>query len=705
MAKNHNIENELNKLIIDAIIQQLPSIILPRHTTYNNVRRAIRDFMRSHPEIFWFSHQYIFDETSSKLHLKYNFTVQKREFYTKQIDNAVRYLFQPEHLANLSDIEKVAYVYKWIAQNTTYNEYSSFNQSIYSVLINRNSVCTGYAKTAQYLLGLIGVESQLIFGKFNLDASLNGRHAWNIVKIDNEWYHVDFSFADPSLKYLLNSDELPIEYDGLLWNFFCKPTEYIIKNRSIENVEVYPLCSKNINRLFKVTLPRIQNNLVVCKSASGSTSIVYLNPSDKDSVIKVARYNSELIDNEALMLQRLKNCDHVVKLKARSVGVLVLEQLTPWGELLNSHYYKLNGKQLIDILIQLAKGLIECKINGITYSDIHYNNVLVSNDGTYKWCDFGFAFPSTSDCSLPPQIFGRDDIAFGSRWFMAPETYSGKLFTESSAIYSLAMLAYFVMNDMRPPFWSVDISKQEALRKIHSSSTIPVPVNASKYGMLPHFICDILNADVPQRIQTFKAFITLLRKVDVAYPTRHKTNPKVVNNAKIDSDIFASTASRPDIIGGSASYEIDSFAKTCAFGDDNTETYSPSRVKTEHYNNPVAKLDAAVEQKTQEINACIYAPAEVRLKQSFIIRVYMYLPNEQEEVDSKIRHIDPGAVKKEYQPLEMPIKAGDKITVQLSLPNGVECKKTTKSVISPIVRLWQNYSTATLKTSMDALAF
>lgn len=511
MASNLNIDKSLQVVVGRAILQQESHVVLNGGITLNDVRTAIRVFMRRHPELFWFSHQYYFEESTATLYFKYNFTPKKKDFFANEIDNAVRYLLRPEKLINLSDIEVVAYIYKWIVNNTTYNEYSSFNQTIYSVLINRNSVCTGYAKTAQYLLSLVGIESELVFGKFHADKSDDGRHGWNIVKIDGDWYHVDFCLADPSLKYLLSRDEVPIEFDGLLWNYFCKPTEYILKNRSIEFLESYPDCNKEISKCFKVSLTKPLKQLAVCKSDSGSSAKVYLNSYNKSQVIKVARHDSSLIDNESRILNPLQGCKHVIQLIERNSYGLVLEQLIPWSELLNSHYYHIDEAQLKNILIQLSEGLIECRDKNITYSDIHYNNVFVTKDGTYKWGDFGIAFPSSSDETMPKSMIGNDGIALGSHWFMAPETYHDGIFTESSALYSLAMLAYFVMNDMRPPFLLNNISEQKALLERLSGSIIQLPVSASLFGSLAQLVCDVLNAEITTRPNTFEAFVSFLK--------------------------------------------------------------------------------------------------------------------------------------------------------------------------------------------------
>lgn len=241
--------------ITGAILKQSEKASLPRGMRVEDVRPIIRTFMREHPEIFWFSHQYSVNQKTSEVYFRYDFIPDKKAFFSNEISKVVDRIFQWVKLTGMSELEKVAYVYKWIVANTTYNPNSSYNQTIFSVLVNRNSACTGYAKTAQYLLGKIGIESKLIFGKFNNDESDYGRHCWNIVKIDEDWYHVDFCLADPVLNHLLSPDEKPMEDDGVLWNYFCRSSDLLLKNRSIEEFEKYPSCTKNIDGPVTVCFP------------------------------------------------------------------------------------------------------------------------------------------------------------------------------------------------------------------------------------------------------------------------------------------------------------------------------------------------------------------------------------------------------------------------------------------------------------------
>ena len=83
-----------------------------------------------------------------------------------------------------------------------YNTNSAYNQNIDSVFVRRNSVCTGYAKAAQYLFKLLGIESCLVFGRLNNDNE-GGRHCCNIVNIEGRYYHLDICLGDLSLEDVL----------------------------------------------------------------------------------------------------------------------------------------------------------------------------------------------------------------------------------------------------------------------------------------------------------------------------------------------------------------------------------------------------------------------------------------------------------------------------------------------------------------------
>lgn len=709
-----------NKNIIESAIREFtPCLVLTDNSTFDDVKNIIRVFMRKHPEIFWFSHQYLYDEKTGILKFKYNFTKEKANFFRDEIEKVVKEDFQIDHVKTLTELERVVYIYKWIANRTTYNEYSSFNQTIYSMLINRNSVCTGYAKTAQYLLGLVGIESQLVFGKFHSDKSEHGRHGWNVVKINGKWYHVDFCLADPTLSYLLNSEDAPIERDFLLWNYFGVTSDMILQNRSIECIETIPLCEDSLTDIPNVEVLKPQRQLICCKSDSGTSAKIYLDSFDKNKVIKVSRNEDlGLLQNEAEILSKLSDCKHVIKSYGLNDKGLELEQLTPWSELLNSHYYNPTESNLINILRQLIEGLIECSAKGISYSDIHYNNVFVTKDGTYKWGDFGIAFPRQTNNKLPPEMIGENGKPKGSFWFMAPETYIRSVFTESSAIYSVAMMAYFVMNDMRPPFWTDEEHQQEALTQRLKGFNLPNPVSASKHENLWIKLKKALIYSSYARSLTYSAFLEILQSesntlsnqddiVDCTYiAATHKG--KWGDGGIHDTDSFACTAAIP---GNTRRIDHDDFATTCipniipirnqgvgfcpsSYSEStprSVESSSPNSLpKRETYGiaetKPIEKRSIwsnlfGKKEKTELVNASAYAPAEINPHKYFIVRVFIHKLEESSIIDQSVKDIDKTAIKKANKPLDIPIKEGDKITVKLSMTDGVSIDEPIQNVV------------------------
>ena len=161
--------------IEQAICNQSANLELKGATTADEIRYAIRWVMRDNPDIFWFAHQYYYDEANSTIHFQYTFSPERVKTIQQSIDDVIENDFCIEHVKKLNLQEQVAYMYKWLVTYCTYNANSDYNQSIYSVFVRRNSVCTGYAKAAQYLFNLLGIESRLVFGRLHNDKE-DGRH-------------------------------------------------------------------------------------------------------------------------------------------------------------------------------------------------------------------------------------------------------------------------------------------------------------------------------------------------------------------------------------------------------------------------------------------------------------------------------------------------------------------------------------------------
>lgn len=90
-------------------------------------------------------------------------------------------------------------VHDYLVDNVEYDTSISKDNiyNVYGALINNECVCEGYAKALKYLLDGLGIESTLVIGKAQNSQGDSENHAWNYVKIDNNWYAIDSTWDDP----------------------------------------------------------------------------------------------------------------------------------------------------------------------------------------------------------------------------------------------------------------------------------------------------------------------------------------------------------------------------------------------------------------------------------------------------------------------------------------------------------------------------
>lgn len=94
----------------------------------------------------------------------------------------------------------------------------AFTNSVYGALTDGKALCGGYAKAFSLLMHRMGIECEYVTGKAN-----DGPHAWNVIRLEGEYYHVDLTWDD--------SDG---ENDNVLYNYFCVTDEDISKTHTID---------------------------------------------------------------------------------------------------------------------------------------------------------------------------------------------------------------------------------------------------------------------------------------------------------------------------------------------------------------------------------------------------------------------------------------------------------------------------------------
>lgn len=214
----------------------------------DSIDRCYHAVLKDHPEIFWVhNHEKIYKTTYSDSDYC---TFTPGYIYTEseisEIQNAMEAGFQEVSSlipADASDYEKVRIVYTYVIDNTQYQA-SDDDQSIAGVFWKKESVCAGYAGAVQYLLERIGVPCIYVDG--STQGSTEG-HAWNIVKLDGEYYYVDATNGDQPDFLNGNAAQLE-EHKTIIYDYLCPfPEEYEKKYIRSEELTVPDCTAKDMN--------------------------------------------------------------------------------------------------------------------------------------------------------------------------------------------------------------------------------------------------------------------------------------------------------------------------------------------------------------------------------------------------------------------------------------------------------------------------
>ena len=714
-----NIVNNMNPCdkIERAIRLHEENLLVDNHVCEEDVRLAIRSVMRDNPDIFWFAHQYLFDSKEKTLLFQYQFSKERKELIQKSIDDVVENDFQIAYVRTLGVYEQIMFVYKWILTYCNYNVNSAYNQNIDSVFVRRNSVCTGYAKAAQYLFKLLNIESRLVFGRLNNDRE-DGRHCWNIVCIEGKFYHLDVCLGDLSLEDLLVKAGTPevLKFGDFNYNCFCVSTEEIEKSRVIEDAESLPACcmcleKEKIESLSRNPVKR-RDSIVGCLlSPIGSSADIYLCSKDKDVVLKQFRQDSYVkYYEEYEYIKRLKGCKHLIQLNDKYTDfnnkIIAIEQSTPIVDLFCSHYYRPTLNSVLTMIMDVAKGWKECYERGIKYRDIHVCNIYKSNSGVYKLGDFGSC---TDEAHRLTRLKLRERV--GSQWFMSPETYVNCQFDERSAVYSITAVLYFILNGLQPPFVNSHNEAYALLEKLNGES-LPVPVLLHSFPKdLAELIMDRIIvrgcAYYPsKRINSIEellaeiSFLYNLCKERIIEIRFNQPSPdSILNDTPLDifipRDVYHRFAygeeieriactSNGSVMAIPEEAEMRCMPKKCAPGvieDDSAETFEPSIKSYIKFGfSAIGSWFDSIERRN-DVYSSIFAPAEVKRKTHMQVQVYLHRHAETEKVKSLAQESDKNAERRDYIPLQCKLKKNDKVDVLLNIFGETLLMSEKKSII------------------------
>ena len=199
---------------------------ITRDEAYNG---GINTVINSHPEIIGIAGTSYYYSPSTNLVTKIviSYTSNAREEQQK-LDAAINELNSRVDISGMTDEEIVLAYHEYLTSTVAY-AYAAYLQGslggaheydMYGALVNHSSVCQGYAETMFYLLKKAGLSCAIA-------SSQNINHAWNIVKVNGKWYHVDATWDDPvwDMPGRSNHDYFLVSFDTMNKNTLVNHTK------------------------------------------------------------------------------------------------------------------------------------------------------------------------------------------------------------------------------------------------------------------------------------------------------------------------------------------------------------------------------------------------------------------------------------------------------------------------------------------------
>lgn len=137
------------------------------------------------------------DDGRVTIKIKHVYTDEEEIFINAYINNFI----SNNITSNMSSFDKIKLFHDHIINNTIYdvNNTSGFSNA-YTLLTTGKSICNGYSEIMSIYMHAIGIDNYRITSE---------NHIWNLVKVDNAWYHLDATWDDPvtpdNEQYLLDT--------------------------------------------------------------------------------------------------------------------------------------------------------------------------------------------------------------------------------------------------------------------------------------------------------------------------------------------------------------------------------------------------------------------------------------------------------------------------------------------------------------------
>lgn len=158
------------------------------------LKEAVNGALESDPYTKYVVDRYTYSWKGTSGSAKITFQIHYRETAEQSayVDDRVKAILKEIMKPGMNEHQKIKAIHDYVVLNMKYDE-DLQKYTAYEGLKTGEAVCQGYTLLTYKLLQQAGINNRIVEG------SAGGQlHAWNLVHLDGQWYHLDTTWDDPA---------------------------------------------------------------------------------------------------------------------------------------------------------------------------------------------------------------------------------------------------------------------------------------------------------------------------------------------------------------------------------------------------------------------------------------------------------------------------------------------------------------------------
>lgn len=194
-----NVEKEAYNRILGKIYDMPERIRVP-FITLEQLDKVFTALLCDNPDLFFVARRCSITTKITGTYCKVDYILTPEEYAAQRakLDEVCQKVMKT--VEGIDDPwKKELKIHDYIVENCRYTlvEDDLTYSSAYGALVNGEAACEGYSKAAKLLLDAAGIENGVVSGTVADPEGNPGSHMWNVVRIGEDFYHLDCTWDDP----------------------------------------------------------------------------------------------------------------------------------------------------------------------------------------------------------------------------------------------------------------------------------------------------------------------------------------------------------------------------------------------------------------------------------------------------------------------------------------------------------------------------